>query len=161
MYELLQKLGVPAGIAGLIGALIIMVPFIFKIDERYAKAEKFQEEIRLLEEENQKLRVEISQLAGFQQTMLIFMNQNGLLRPINPDRLSSPLTTSRPATPPVSSVRPVEPAPVEEPPKSNISNTKIEEVPIERPKSWKELNEGLARQQERLQVPLPRDLQTN
>jgi hypothetical protein len=136
MLEVLQKLGVPAGIAGVIGALVVTVPFIFQIDERYAKADEFQQEIKELQEQNQKLRVELAQLSGFQQTMIIFMNQNGLLRPIQPAPPPLPTVSLAPPPNPVVSPEPAASAPL----------TK----PIEQPKNWKELNEGLSRQQQRL-----------
>jgi len=75
MLEMLKKIGLPATVAAVISALVTVVPFLFKIDERYAKAEELETEIAKTSRQINDLTVEVGRLAGAQQTMLALMAQ--------------------------------------------------------------------------------------
>lgn len=75
MLELLKKIGVPATVAAVIASLVTTIPLIFKIDERYAKTGELEEVSTRAAKQVQDLTVEVSKLAGVQQTMLTLVVQ--------------------------------------------------------------------------------------
>lgn len=75
MLELLKKIGVPATVAAVIASVVTIAPFMFKIDERYAKAEHVDDSSAKVAKQLADLTVEVSKLAGVQQTMLALMTQ--------------------------------------------------------------------------------------
>lgn len=143
MHDLLAKIGIPTAIGTAISLIVVVVPMLFKIDERYAKQEALEAEVQKLEKQNAELRAELAQATGFQQAMVAFIQQGRLPRPAEP-------VAALPA-----------PAPVEIPPPRVFAPapaiTPIESAAsaptVEAPKNWKELNEGLSRQQRRLLTP--------
>jgi hypothetical protein len=87
MLELLKKIGVPATVAAVIASLVTTVPLIFKIDERYAKTGELDEVSAKSAKQVQDLTIEVSKLAGVQQTLLTLMVQGEA-------RLQPPQTTT-------------------------------------------------------------------
>ena len=172
MLDLLKKIGVPGTVAAVVASLVTMVPFLFKIDERYAKEEDVVRLIEKLERRNQRLEREIAQLSGFQEAMVKFIQEG---------RMPRSAAAEAPAPAPVAAVpvpTPV-PSPVLAPPARRAPPTarpSLEErfgggtgsgapapVPVapasttpapapEQPSNWRELRDGLMRQQERLKA---------
>lgn len=74
MLEFLKKIGLPATVAAVIASVVTVAPFLFKIDERYAKESvvKAQEErtIKALNE----MTIEIGKLAGSQEATLAILS---------------------------------------------------------------------------------------
>lgn len=148
MQELLAKIGIPAAVGTTISLVVVVVPMFFKIDERYAKQEAFEAEVQKLEKQNAELRAELAQAAGFQQAMVAFIQQGRLPRaPEEPRPVAAPAPAPAPSivempvtgTAPPARMGAARPAPVEP-----------VVVPVEKPQNWRELNEGLVRQQQRL-----------
>ncbi len=172
MYETLQKIGMPAAIAASIVVLVMMVPFLFKIDERYAKAAELQAQISRLEAKNDNLRTELAQNIGIQKAMIDLIKQQLPARGAGPTafnfteqqqhllttflardqepmfiRVQNSTTPAKPVTPPASAA-------------SDATSSKPTTVPVKpaaaptrtAPKyqTWNEITEGLVRQQQRL-----------
>jgi hypothetical protein len=76
MLELLKKLGLPSAVAAVVAALVTITPFIFKIDERYAKATELEEEIQKLEVKNNALSAEVAKLAGITEVLVSIASQS-------------------------------------------------------------------------------------
>ena len=76
MLELLKKLGLPSAVAAVVAALVTITPFIFKIDERYAKATELEEEIQKLEVKNNALSAEVAKLAGITEVLVNIASQS-------------------------------------------------------------------------------------
>jgi hypothetical protein len=74
MVEFLKKLGVPALVAGIVGAMITIVPILFKVDERYAKEQQLVNEVVRLEGQINDLSVEVGKLAGSTQVLVAVMS---------------------------------------------------------------------------------------
>lgn len=137
MFETLKKIGVPTAFATVIVLLVMVVPFLFKIDERYAKQITLEAEISRLENQNTDLVRELAQAAGFQQAMIAILKQQStppVLSAPPPPRIAPLVRATRPTPAPA--------APVEAPPPPP--------APLEQPKNWKDLSDGLLRQQQRL-----------
>lgn len=90
MRELLKKLGLPAGVSALVGALVAIIPFVFKIDERYAKAEELNSKLVIVSKQINDLTVEVGKLAGMQQVIVAVMSAK-------PADVAQPLKTVEPA----------------------------------------------------------------
>jgi hypothetical protein len=75
MLELLKKLGLPATVAAIVSAMVTVVPFLFKIDGRYAKAEELTTAIQKLETKQTALTTEISKLAGTTEVLVALASQ--------------------------------------------------------------------------------------
>ena len=168
MKELLTKIGVPTAIGTAISLTVVVVPMLFKIDERYAKQEALEAEVQKLEKQNAELRAELAQNAGFQQAMVAFIQQGRLPAPAAPAPAApppapvaaAPLPAAAPAPPPAAAPAPppaAAPAPTFNP--ENLPATAAGSPPKaaakpplaqEKPSNWRELNEGIRRQQERL-----------
>lgn len=131
MFETLKKIGVPTAFATVIVLLVMVVPFLFKIDERYAKQITLETEISRLENQNTDLVRELAQAAGFQQAMIAILKQQSAAPALSAPLRATPLTRPTPVPAVVIDI----PAP---PP------------PLEQPKNWKDLSDGLLRQQQRL-----------
>lgn len=180
MFELLKKIGVPGTVAAVVASLVTMVPFLFQVDERYAKADDIEKVVKKLETHIEAQNREIAQLAGFQQAMVTFIQEGRLPRqpvavaptPVpEPARVAAASPAPAPA-PEESRVTAVEPAPapvavkpaarpVAKPPAPMMAGDSIRtevpikasgaaSAPIEQPRNWRELSEGLVRQQSRL-----------
>lgn len=74
MVEFLKKLGVPALVAGIIGAMMTIIPILFKVDERYAKEQQLTTEVVRLEGQINDLSVEVGKLAGSTQVLVAVMS---------------------------------------------------------------------------------------
>jgi hypothetical protein len=140
MFETLKKIGVPTAFATVIVLLVMVVPFLFKIDERYAKQAALEAEVSRLENKNADLARELAQAAGFQQAMIAILKQQAPPPP-PPALLRIP---PRVSSVPSSVIVPPPPAPIEAAPPSPPP------APLEQPKNWKDLSAGLLRQQQRL-----------
>ena len=153
MQDILSKIGIPTAIGTAISLVVVVTPMLFKIDERYAKQEALEAEVQKLEKQNAELRAELAQAAGFQQAMVAFIQQGRLPRPAEP---AQPAATAAPAPIEVPPARVFAPAPQPAPAIPRIEASGPIEVPasnagvVEAPRNWKELNEGLTRQQRRL-----------
>ena len=75
MLDLLKKIGLPATVSAIIAALITILPFIFKIDERYAKEEVVKAQAEQTEKAINNLALEIGRLAGSQEVMITLMGK--------------------------------------------------------------------------------------
>ena len=125
MFDTLKKIGVPTAFATAIVLLVMVVPFLFKIDERYAKQAVLETEITRLEKQNADLARELAQAAGFQQAMITILKQQQVSMPPTA-RAVAPIIAAVPVAPIAAS------------------------APLEQPKNWKDLSAGLLRQQQRL-----------
>jgi hypothetical protein len=145
MLELLKKIGVPATVAAIIATLVTMVPILFKVDERYAKADDMRAAVVKLDKDNDELRHELAQAVGFQQAMVALLQSEKTPR-VSFDGTGgySMLLTAGDLTAINGLVRVAAPAA----PASAASAPQRRD--IERPRSWMELNEAIARQQQRL-----------
>lgn len=168
MLELLKKIGVPATVAAVIAALVTMVPVLFTVDERYAKSSDLKEHVKKLEAANSDLRQELAQTVGFQQAMIALIQQGKINRPTSffddesprimkvQYRVIAPAEAASAASAPASaasSATPPKEAPTKETPPKAVLKRSVEpsaRVNQEKPQNWKDLSEGLMRQQQRL-----------
>lgn len=74
MIELLKKIGFPATVAAIVGALVTIIPIFFKLDERYAKEEKLTQEIAQVNKSINDLSIEVGKLAGSTQVLVSVMS---------------------------------------------------------------------------------------
>ncbi len=146
MLDLLKKIGLPATVAAVVAALVTITPFLFQIDERYAKADVVEQQLQELRKQNESLLRELAQVVGFQAAMVQFLQEGRI------PRASVAPVPAPAARPPLAAARPPVPAAVEPAPSAPPVVTEAE-IPIEAPRNWKELNDGLNRQQQRIAVP--------
>lgn len=127
MFELLKKLGLPSAVAAVVAALVTITPFIFKIDERYAKASELEEEIQKLEVKNNALSAEVAKLAGVTEVLVSIASQS------NADSARAAESGVRPliAPPPAPRAVPAEPVVITPPslPKLEVEPIQVPEVP--------------------------------
>lgn len=64
IMESIKKVGMPATVAAIVSVLVTVTPFLFKIDERYAKATELQDAIDQNEQDLAKLTAEVGKVAG-------------------------------------------------------------------------------------------------
>lgn len=173
MHEALKRIGVPTAIATSISLLVVVAPLLFQIDERYAKAEELEKQVRRLERKNDRLEREMAQLVGYQSAMASFIQEGRLPAPrhsvlrraeIEPApaanrseeltaRPEAPVRAPAPAT---MTPAPAAPQPaVAPPPSAPLSSPETAEperaVPtFEKPQNWRQLSEALTQQQQRL-----------
>lgn len=77
MLDLLKKIGLPATVAAIIASLITIVPFLFKLDERYAKSQELDDKIKVVENQINDLSVEVGKIVGTQQVLVaVLSNMN-------------------------------------------------------------------------------------
>lgn len=146
MHDFLLKIGMPAIAAAVITALVITVPLLFKVDERYAKEVDLKEAILKLEAKNDNLKHELAQSVGFQQAMIALLNGKTTLRPTFLELNDEPATGM---------IRVQASVPAKEPaPAASAASAPVKTLPskkkLETPQTLKELSEGLYRQQQRL-----------
>jgi len=157
MLDLLKRIGVPATVAAVIATLVTVVPFLFKIDERYAKEEDLKAQVAKLEAANNDLRKELAQLVGFQQAMVSLIQQGKTAKPVSYEldeaggfmrvQLKIEEKPKVQVLPQAASA----PASAASAPTVIIQPRRTRELEkLEKPQSWKELSDGLARQQMRL-----------
>jgi len=150
MLDLLKKIGLPATLAAVIASLVVAVPLAFNLDERYAKRADFKEVITKLEADNSNLRHELAQAVGFQQAMLALLQAGKVPTPTAFDATTAPRLLYAVDTIEAMKVKPPEKA-ASAPDPSASAPTKGKKV-LEKPQNWKELSEGLVRQQQRLML---------
>lgn len=116
MIEALKKLGVPAGVSAIVGAIVAMIPFIFKIDERYAKAEELEKQIKVVSEQIQEINTSVGELAGSQQVLIAVLASSSRVarveRAEEPKPVMSPAPTvsfAEPAPAPIVVTKPMKP----------------------------------------------------
>ena len=61
-----KKIGLPGVIAAIVSAVVTMIPFLFQIDERYAKADDLEKQITTVTKQINDLTIEVGRLAGTQ-----------------------------------------------------------------------------------------------
>jgi hypothetical protein len=150
MLEFLKKIGIPATAAAVITAIVTVVPFLWKIDERYAKQEQLEEEVKKLEAQNHELSKELAQSVGFQQAMIALIQQGKVPVSVpvpSPVRIESRIESRAPASAPpapAAAPLPAAEAPAAAPPPKAVVQT-------DKAKNWNEIGEGLNTQQRRLQ----------
>lgn len=106
MIEALKKLGVPAGVSAIVGAIVAMIPFIFKIDERYAKAEELEKQIKVVSEQIQEINTSVGELAGSQQVLIAVLASSSRVARV--ERAEEP----KPVMSPAPTISIAEPAPL-------------------------------------------------
>ena len=116
--EFLKKIGLPGIIAAIVSAVVTMVPFLFQLDERYAKADDLEAKMVTVSKQINDLTIEVGRLAGTQQVMVAIMSAKPEVKiaaaPIEP--AAAPVPTPAPApivkssSAPVLSPLPVVPA---------------------------------------------------
>ena len=97
MLELLKKIGLPSTVAAVVAAIVTLLPFVFKIDERYAKAEELTASIEKTDKQLQALTVEVGRLAGIQQVLVTIAGQTSTVVQPQP----KPIEIAEPAPAPV------------------------------------------------------------
>lgn len=70
----LKKIGLPGIIAAIVSAVVTMVPFLFQLDERYAKAEDLDNKLVAVSKQINELTIEVGRLAGTQQVIVAIMS---------------------------------------------------------------------------------------
>ncbi len=146
MQDFLTKIGLPATIAAIISGLAVVIPFLFKVDERYAKDSELQAAVFRLEKANTELRHELAQAVGFQQAMIALIQAGKLpkVAAYQSDGVGGLVFVaddtgsrqSKARTPTVAASEPIVVVPRKE--------------RLEKPQTWQELSEALARQKHRL-----------
>ena len=76
MLEFLKKIGLPGIIAAIISAVVTMIPFLFQLDERYAKADEIDQRIAVLTKQTTDLTIEVGRLAGTTQVLVSIMSKS-------------------------------------------------------------------------------------
>lgn len=125
MFELLKKFGVPATVASIIAALVTVIPLVFGIDGRYAKANDVEKTNHRITE----IAAEINKLAGAQETLIVILSQQAARneRAVSPVRGATPPTAavtvppSRTFDPSVTAAPRASVPPVADPAKGDVS----------------------------------------
>jgi len=109
MFELLKKIGLTSAVAGLVAALVTIVPIIFKVDDRYAK----DDDLALLTKQINELSTQVSELAGTQKVLVTIIASTAN----KVDRVHKVAETIKPLTTPVilAPVAPIVAAPANKP----------------------------------------------
>jgi hypothetical protein len=105
-----KQIGLPGIVAAIISAMITMIPFLFKLDERYAKADDTDAKLTMISKQVNDLSVELGRLAGTQQVMVAIMSAKREVR--FADAKSSPTPEVAPLTaapPPIATTIPKTP----------------------------------------------------
>lgn len=129
MLELLKKLGLPSAVAAVVAALVTITPFIFKIDERYAKATELEEEIQKLEVKNNALSAEVAKLAGVTEVLVSIASQSNAASARAAESVVRPLIAPTPV--PRAAPAPAEPVIITPPslPKLEVEPIQVPEAP--------------------------------
>ena len=129
MLELLKKLGLPSAVAAVVAALVTITPFIFKIDERYAKASELEEEIKKLEVKNNALSAEVAKLAGVTEVLVSIASQSNAASARAAESVVRPLIAPTPV--PRAAPAPAEPVVITPPslPKLEVEPIQVPETP--------------------------------
>jgi hypothetical protein len=100
MLELLKKIGLPSTVAAIVATIVTLLPFILKLDERYAKAEELTASIEKTDKQLQALTVEVGRLAGIQQVLVAIAGQQTSQLAPQPKPIEIAPATTRPAAAP-------------------------------------------------------------
>jgi len=158
IFDELKRLGVPMTAAAVVSALVVAIPFFFQLDSRYAKETALKEHVARLEARNEALARELAQNAGFQQAMIALLS-NKVAAGLEPGAAPIPVPVPLAAPSPRAMASPPPPPPLAHgrgAPAAEVITAPARPAsapPMEQPKTWKELNEGLTRQQQRLYPP--------
>lgn len=131
MLELLKKLGLPSAVAAVVAALVTITPFIFKIDERYAKASELEEEIQKLEVKNNALSAEVAKLAGVTEVLVSIASQSNAASARAAESVARPLIAPTPVPRATPTPAPAEPVVITPPslPKLEVEPIQVPEAP--------------------------------
>lgn len=169
IIDTLKAIGLPVTAAAVVSALVVSVPLLFKLDERYAKEEDLKSAVAELAKANDDLQRELAQLSGFQQAMTTFISEGRI--PVAPQVVGGGAPLRRlaltPRPPAVEVPPPATFDPNSQPPTGAGAPTSVppvvaeaasapEPVKLEKPRNWRELSDALGRQQERLVIPRER-----
>lgn len=102
MFELFKKFGIPATVAAVISAMIAILPFLFKLDERYAKASELDEAIQKVDVKVNALNAEVGKLTGITQVLVAVAGQGD-----KPEPAAKPVTSEIGSTAAVPRVKPL------------------------------------------------------
>lgn len=95
-----KKLGFSATVAAVIASAITITPFVFKIDERYAKTEALEHTIAINDQKINQLSAELGKLVGVTNTLVTVI---GLQQEANKDmyhaELPRPIVRAQPVAP--------------------------------------------------------------
>jgi hypothetical protein len=138
-----KKIGLPGIIAALVSAIVTMIPFLFQLDERYAKADDTNTQLTLISKQISDLTIEVGRLAGTQQVMVAIMSAKPEVRyaPVEPVNVPTQIVRNAPA--PVASIAPV----TVEPP---IPSTVVPKTSEERKTRLEEVTRSLEHTQSRV-----------
>ena len=111
-----KKIGLPGVIAAIVSAVVTMIPFLFQIDERYAKADDLEKQITTVTKQINDLTIEVGRLAGTQQVLVSIMSvrQAAIPLPEQKPTVVAAAPTAAPAAAPI--VTPQEPSMTAAPP---------------------------------------------
>ena len=115
MLDLLKKIGLPASVAAVIATLVTLLPFIFKIDERYAKSNELTEAVEKMDQRLNALTVEVGRLAGIQQVLVTIAGQPGPREPQPQPIEIKPVISATPPSTKSSTPAPLRTEPVDVP----------------------------------------------
>lgn len=76
MLEFLKKIGLPGIIAALVSAIVTMIPILFQLDDRYAKAEDIDRRLETVSKQVQDLSIEMGKLAGTQEVLVSVLSKS-------------------------------------------------------------------------------------
>ena len=104
ILSFLKKIGLPGIIAAIVSAVVAMIPFLFQLDERYAKADDIDVKLTAVSKQISELTIEVGRLAGTQQVIVAVMSAKPEVRlapaptpvdpaPVAPTTPPPPLTT--------------------------------------------------------------------
>lgn len=137
MLDLFKKIGLPATVAAIIASLITIVPFLFKLDERYAKAKELDDKIKVVETQINDLSVEVGKIVGTQQVLVAVLSNMNTVSKVEaapaPIWKNKPLAEFKIDMPPDESVAPIKatpggaPAPIEAVKLKEISKSLVEQ----------------------------------
>lgn len=156
----LKKIGLPGIIAAIVSAVVTMVPFLFQLDERYAKADDMEARMVTVSKQMNDLTVEVGRLAGTQQVMVAIMSAKPEVR-LAPLPVEATPVAAAPTPVPVQitgsaaperrlTLRAASPEPVASPTQPTISTT-IPKTPEEKKVRLDEVSRALEHTQQRVQ----------
>ena len=98
-----KKVGMPSLIAAMVAGVVTLVPYLFRLDERYAKAEATDAKLVVISNQLSELTTEVGKLAGTQQVMVSIMSAAQTVRLQEPTRryVPGPNISTAPANEPV------------------------------------------------------------
>lgn len=109
ILESFKKIGMPATVAAIVSVVVTVTPFLFKIDERYAKASELEASIERNKEDLAKLTAEVGKVAGSVEVLSEIVGQQyRAIQQMNESQARSVREPVRPAVaPPVARPAPM------------------------------------------------------